>query len=59
MTTLENGDPPAEVGHQTITRPLVLPEKFDGTGNFKEWISHFESIAALSKWNEEEKILWV
>ena len=49
MTMPENGNPPAEVGRQTITRPLVLPEKFDGTGNFEEWISHFESIAALNK----------
>ena len=40
-------------------RPLVLPEKFDGIGNFEEWISHFESIAALNKWGEEEKSLWI
>ena len=59
MTTPENGDPPAEMGQQTITCPLVLPEKFDGTGNFEEWISHFESIAALNKWNKEEKSLWI
>ena len=60
MTTPENSDPPAEVGcGQTITHPLVLPEKFNGTGNFGEWISHFESIVALNKWNEEEKTLWI
>ena len=59
MTMPENGYPTIEVGCQTITRPLVLPEKFDGMGNFEEWISHFESIAALNKWNEEEKTLWI
>ena len=48
MTTPENGDPPAEVGCQTITHPLVLPEKLNSTGNFEECISHFESIAALN-----------
>ena len=37
----------------------MLPEKFDGTGNFEEWISHFESIAAINKWGEEEKSLWI
>ena len=42
-------------GRQPPTRPLVLPEKFDGTGNFEEWISHFESISAINNWNEEEK----
>ena len=47
------------VGHQPTTHPLVLPKKFDGTGNFKEWISHFESVAAINKWNEEEKGLWI
>ena len=46
-------------GHQPPTRPLVLPEKSDGTGNFREWISHFESISANNNWNEEEKNLWV
>ena len=55
----ENSDSPAEVGCQSITRPLVLQEKFDGTGNFAEWINHFVSIAALNKWSEEEKTLWI
>ena len=59
MTMPENSDSPVEVGCQSITHPLVLPEKFDGTGNFAEWINHFESIAALNKWSEEEKTLWI
>ena len=44
---------------QPLTRPLVLPEKFDGIGNFEEWISHFESISAINNWNEEGKKLWI
>ena len=59
MTMPEIGHPPAEVGHQTIACSLVLPEKFDSMGNFEEWISHFESITVLNKWNEEEKTLWI
>ena len=42
---------------QPPTCPLVFPEKFDGIGNFKEWINHFESISAVNNWNEEEKPL--
>ena len=56
----ENNNPPhGGAGCQPTTRPLVLLEKFDGTGNFKEVISHFESIAAINKWNEEEKGVWI
>ena len=55
----ENDNPlDGGVGCQATTHLLVLPEKFDGTGNFEEWMSHFESIAAI-KWNEEEKGLWI
>ena len=43
----------------TATRPLVLPEKFNGTGNFNEWISHFKGIAAINKWTDEDKGLWL
>ena len=25
-------------------------------GNFEEWISYFESIAATNKWSEEERV---
>ena len=53
--TADNG----ATGRQPPTRPLVLPEKFDGTRNFEEWINHFESISAINNWNEEEKNLWV
>ena len=39
--------------------PVVLPERFDGTGNFEEWISHFESILVINNWNGEEKSRWI
>ena len=53
-------NPPDDAGsRQSTSRPLVLPEKFDGTGNYEEWISHFKSIAAINKWGEEEKSLWI
>ena len=43
----------------TATHPLVLPERFNGTGNFNEWISHFEGIAAINKWTDNDKSLWL
>ena len=43
----------AEEGHgnQRPTRLLVLPETFDGEGDFDEWISHFEDVADLNGWS--------
>ena len=43
----------------SVSRPVVLPEKFSGANDFSEWISHFEGIAAINKWTEEEKKLWL
>ena len=40
-------------------RPLVLPEVFSGEGNFDDWVSHFESVAAVNNWTDEEKVLWL
>jgi len=33
-----------------VSRPVVLQETFSGANNFNEWISHFEGIAAINKW---------
>ena len=40
------------------TRPLLLPEKFSGEGEWSQWICHFENVAAVNSWNEECKLLW-
>jgi len=37
----------------------ILPDVFDGSGDFINWISHFESVAAINKWSDEEKLLWL
>ena len=54
-------DNPVQEGERqaTATGPLVLPVKFNGTGNFNEWISHFEGIAAINKWTDDDKGLWL
>ena len=51
----EEGEGPAP----RPSRPLVLPEIFSGEGNFDDWVSHFESVAAVNKWTDEDKILWL
>ena len=40
-------------------RPVVLPESFNGEGDWSDWIEHFESVAAVNRWTEEEKLLWL
>lgn len=40
-------------------RPLVLPEVFDGQMSFDEWVSHFENVAAVNGWNDDNKLLWL
>ena len=59
MATPENNLPDDARPRQSMSCPLVLPEKVDGTGNYEEWISHFESIVAINKWSDEEKSLWI
>ena len=41
------------------SRPLVLPEVFNGDGQFDDWVSHFESLAAVNGWGDEDKLLWL
>ena len=43
----------------TSQRPLITPEPFSGTGMFSEWIEHFEAVAAINKWDEAAKLLWL
>ena len=35
-------------------RPLMLPEIFSREGNFDDWATHFESVAAVNKWSDDE-----
>ena len=40
-------------------RPLVLPETFDGTGNWTDWCFHFENVAAVNGWDDAKKLQWL
>jgi len=43
----------------TATRPLVLPETFDGTGSWSEWCFHFENVATVNCWDDAQKLQWL
>ena len=43
-----------EAGNQCPSRPLVLPETFDGEKDLDEWISHFEDVADLNGWSDND-----
>ena len=48
-----------EAGNQRPSRPLVLPETFDGEKDFDEWISHFEDVADLNGLSDGDKLCWL
>ena len=52
------GDVTAAVS-ATPTRPLITPEPFTGSGSFSEWIEHFKTVAAINKWVDNGKLLWL
>lgn len=43
----------------TPTRPLIVPEPFSGEGSWDDWSDHFESAAAVNKWENADKLLWI
>lgn len=43
----------------TPTKPLIIPEHFSGEGSWDDWIDHFESAAAVNKWEDGDKLLWL
>ena len=50
----------AEATHSSSSaRPVVLPETFDGTQNWDEWVFHFENVAAVNGWTDADKLKWL
>ena len=42
------------------SRPLVLPNPFSGDQNWTEWIGHFEDVAAVNEWRDDDaKLQWL
>lgn len=44
-----------EFDRDRAVRPLVKPERFDGTEDWTMYLQHFEWCALLNRWTEEEK----
>ena len=42
-----------------VTRPVVLPEPFNGEGDWHEWEYHFNNVAAVNNWTEGDKLKWL
>ena len=40
-------------------KPLVLPDSFSGETSWDEWICHFENVADVNSWNNEQKLKWL
>ena len=38
-------------------KPIVLPDTFSGEGNWEDWFDHFNNVAAVNKWTDEQKLL--
>ena len=43
----------------TSSHPLVLPDPFSGVGSWESWISHFDDVAVINSWDDEQKLLWL
>ena len=37
--------------------PVVLPEMYKGDSSWMNWAELFESVAAINRWKDEEKLL--
>ena len=42
------------------SKPVVLPEIFQGTASWEDWIKHFERVAAVNEWTSNAgKLKWL
>ena len=40
-------------------RPLIPPDPFSGKRIWESWLRHFEDVAAVNSWDDEQKIFWL
>ena len=41
------------------TKPVVLPEPFNGEASWEDWKLHFEDVAVVNEWTAEQKLKWL
>jgi len=39
--------------------PLLVPQTYSGYENFDDWISHFETVAAINGWDSVAMFQWL
>ena len=47
------------VERASSAKPLVLPDTYDGSKSWDDWISHFENVADVNEWNDGMKLKWI
>ena len=43
----------------SASKPVVMPETFDGTKSWKDWEFHFDDVAAVNGWDDAQKLAWL
>ena len=38
------------------TRPIVLPDMYNGSLSWDDWICHFENVADVNDWDDDRKL---
>ena len=41
------------------SKPVVLPEPFDGESSWEDWQLHFQNVAIVNGWTDEQKLQWL
>ena len=41
---------------EAVTKPVVLPEPFNGETSWEDWKLHFEDVAAVNEWTDNQKL---
>ena len=59
MAEQDSGARQGNAGAISIPRPLVLPETYNGEGDWSGWAEQFESVAAVNGWKEPKKLPWL
>ena len=43
----------------SASKPVVMPETFDGTKSWEDWEFHFDNVAAVNGWDDTQKLAWL